>query len=145
MTATLDSFIVPNEACQGLLPDPKCSISEILAFMMPSQLRMAVTTVNMAYFISRQSPTFTDKIGILKTWPILSHNLLHNIQEKAQEMQAKSICYPHLPSAHPARQLYFPLWVLTYWEETSHYGAMEQSGAMANKTEDCCHILPLSR
>lgn len=34
-------------------------------------------------------------------------------------MDAKSIRYPHLPTLHPARQLYFPLWVLTYWKETS--------------------------
>ena len=47
------------------------------------------------------------------------HHLLHNIQKKAIETRARSICYPHLPTSHPARQLYFPLWVLTYWKETS--------------------------
>lgn len=119
MTAVFNSFVIPTEIRQSLLPNPKCSISEILMFVMPLQLRMAVTTTNISHFVSGQLPTFTDKIGILKTWPIPSHNLLHNIQKKAIEMHARSICYPHLPVSHPARQLYFPLWVLTYWKETS--------------------------
>ena len=94
-------------------------ISQILTFAMPVQLRMAITTVNIAHFISGQSPTFTDNIEVLKTWPIPSHNLLNNIQEKALEMHSMSICYPHVPTSHPARQLHFPLWVFTYWMETS--------------------------
>ena len=119
MAAVLHSFTIPTEIHQNLLPNPKCSISEILTFTMPLQLRMAVTTTNIAHFVSRQLPTFTDKIGILKTWPIPSHNILHNIEKRAIETHARSICYPHLPTSHPARQLYFPLWVLTYWKETS--------------------------
>ena len=119
MTAVLHSFTIPTEIHQDLLPNPNCSISEILTFTMPLQLRMAVTTTNIAHFVSGQLPTFTDKIGILKTWPIPSHNILHNIERKAIEMRATSICYPHLPTSHPARQLYFPLWVLTYWKELS--------------------------
>jgi len=118
MTA-LNSFTIPTDVREVLLPDPKCSISQILAFAMPSQLRMAVTTVNVAHFVSGQLPTFTDNINILKTWPIPSHNLLDNIQEKALEMHAMSIRYPHVPTSHPARQLHFPLWVFTYWKETS--------------------------
>jgi hypothetical protein len=119
MTALLNGFIIPAEVRQHLLPDPKCSISEILTFTMPLQLRMAVTTTTIARFISRQLPTFSGKIEILKTWLIPSHSLLHNIQQKALEMHARSICYPHLPTSHPAQQLHFPLWVLTYWKETS--------------------------
>lgn len=93
MTA-LNSFIIPTDVRQALLPDPKCSISQILTFAMPVQLRMAVTTVNVAHFVSRQLSTFTDNIEVLKTWPIPSHNLLDNIQEKALEMHSMSIRYP---------------------------------------------------
>ena len=98
----LNSFTIPTDVHKVLLPDPKCSISQILAFAMPTQLRMAVTTVNVAHFVSGQLPTFTDNINILKTWPIPSHNLLDNIQEKALEMCAMSIRYPHVPTSHPA-------------------------------------------
>ena len=119
MTAVFHSFIILTEICQDLLLNSNCSISKILTFTMPLQLRMAVTTTNIAYFVSGQLPTFTNKIGILKTWPIPSHNILHNIEKKAIKMHATSICYPHLLTSHPAQQLYFPLWVLTYWKELS--------------------------
>jgi len=118
MTA-LNGFIIPIDVRQALLPDPQCSISQILAFAMPSQLKMTVTTVNIAHFVSGRLPTFADNIEVLKTWPIPSHNLLHSIHEKALEMHARSIRYPHVPTSHPARQLHFPLWVLTYWREAS--------------------------
>ena len=114
-----DSFIIPTEVRQTLFPDPDWSISQFLTFTLPSSLKMAVTTVNIAHFVSSRLPTFTDNINILKTWPIPFYDLLHNIQAKAVDMQARSIRYPHLPSSHPAQQLYFPLWVLTYWHEAS--------------------------
>jgi hypothetical protein len=119
MTCTLDSFAIPIEVRQTLLPDPNLSISQILRFTLPSPLKMAVTTVNIAHFVSAQLPTFTDNTEVLKSWLIPSYNVLQNIQAKAIESGARSICYPHLPASHPARRLYFPLWVLTYWREAS--------------------------
>jgi hypothetical protein len=81
----LDSFIIPTEVCQTLFPDPDRSISQILTFALPSSLKRAVTTVNITHFVSGQLPTFTGNMEVLKTWPILSHNLFHNIQAKAVE------------------------------------------------------------
>lgn len=52
MTATLDSFIIPTQARRDLLPDPKCSISQFLAFAMPLKLRMAVMSVNIAHLMT---------------------------------------------------------------------------------------------
>jgi len=93
---TMDLFTIPAHYWQLLLPNPACSISELLDFPLPPQSQS--NPLNSQYWLS-STPTAVD-IDSLKSLAIPCQTSLQHIKEQIHHHyslgQAVSVQYPHI-------------------------------------------------
>ena len=114
----MDLFGIPVHYRQLLLPNPECSVSELLQFPLPPQAHSKTRTKSQYW--SPAMPAAVD-IENLKSLAIPCCTSLKDIREQVYRHhileQASSIQYPHLSASCYLEN--FPLWVVMYWIESS--------------------------
>lgn len=117
----MDPFTIPVHYQQILLPDPACSISELLKFPFPPQAWSSPS--NGQYWSSNPPATANVDIDNLKSLTIPGQTSLQHIKEQVYQHYlhwgATSIQYSHLSAGLPLEA--FLLWVMTYWVKVSHF------------------------